>query len=77
MTWTRRTGCHLDRGALLCGRLLTLNDEAWLEGGQAGFHGLPWVVDRQQKHTVSEMLDHYFGAGEAVCLGQTDGLAAA
>jgi hypothetical protein len=47
-------------------RLLTAEQKAGLEGGEAGLQGLPGIFDRQQQHAIAEVFHDHLRAAEAV-----------
>lgn len=67
----------MDRIAHLLLGLVTAEHKSRLKSLQTGLQHLPGIVDRQQQHTIAEMLNRHLIAREAVLLRQAYRLTAA
>ena len=67
----------MDRIADLRLGLVTTEHKSRLEGLQASLQHLPGIIDRQQQHTIAEMLDRHLVATEVLLLRQAHRLTGA
>ena len=67
----------MDRFPLLFVGLLPLDHEARLKAGQTSLQGCPRILNREEQHTITEVLDGHLASLKPLVLGKPHGLTAA